>query len=644
MKFVLKHFGKIIEERRLEEGAEYFVGRHKDCDFVLQEEEGLSRKHLKIYQSEETGNWIIESLSDLGGLYLEGEEVDGAEMEADSSFSLKSYTLEFKTESRAPGPQAGESTKVPAPLQGRSLQPVNPADEITEATKPDGKTKFMAEPHLLYSLYIYIQGEFSDHIRLNDKKSWTLGRAKDCDISIDYSILTRKHLKIFNKDGAFYVEDLKSANKSFLNGRELMPRKPVLLRANDKISVSDLKIIFEVRNQNLEKMMSQLTAPAEDDKEASQPAVAAPKVILEDIPEKQATPGPAQKKSAIHRKIGLILAVPFILGPVLYFQNEEKKKEKAKLALQQKEKEQRNQLELLYEEGLKSHEQEKYSFCIRQLEELHALTPSGYFKDSQQILSQCRLGQENQKKMEERKAQEEQRREIAEKIKKIVEKCKKEFAENKIRTEEELNACAAELISGLDPMNTDMAAIKMQIMERENLKSLEAEKQAAFRKQIQSKKVLYNKARRLRDQGKPLKAVKAYNVFVRAVKNFTALKKLKAQAIAERDEILSKYNSELDALHSSCESLIKTGKMKEAYYDCKKVLEFKSDDKKALDAIRLSKNSLQKRFKPLYEQSMLDESFSRIEEAKKIWREITAKDIKEGYYYQKALFQLNKYR
>ena len=641
MKLILKRFGKIIEERLLEEGAEYLIGRHKDCDMVLNEEQGLSRKHLKIYQSGETGNWIIESLSDLGGLYLEGEEVDGAEMEADSSFSLKNYVLEFKTQQK-PAEQAPLPAKVPSNAEAPAE---SAAGNLPEETLAGGETKFLAQPHLLYSLYIYIQGEFSDHIRLNDKTSWTVGRAKECDISIDYNILTRKHLKIFNKDGAFYVEDLNSANKTFVNGQELSPHKSVLLRANDKISVSDLKIIFEVRNQNLEKMMSHLQAPNDDDKEDSLPAMAMPKVILEDTPLETAKPQKTPFKNSLFTvKNGLIaLAAAVGLGITAYSQYKEIQEEKMKIAQQRQEKEQQGRLEIVYQEALKSREEAQYSFCILHLEKLHGKA-GGHYKDSEGLLTQCQLGATKQKEMEEQTAQEEEEKKTSEKIKKIVEKCQKEFADKIIQTSADLDKCAEELTSGLDPINADIAAIRTKITEQENLQSLQEEKREALKQKIQAKKALYNKALRLQKQEKPLKAVSAYNVFLKSVKNFAPLKKLKAKAQAERDGILSKYNSNLQALHDSCNDLIKAGKMKEAYYDCKKVLEFKNDDQKAKQAIRQAQSDLQKKLKPLYEQSVLDESFSRIEEAKKIWEEILSKDIKEGYYYQKAQFQLNKYK
>ena len=60
--------------------------------------------------------------------------------------------------------------------------------------------------------------------------------------------------------------------------------------------------------------------------------------------------------------------------------------------------------------------------------------------------------------------------------------------------------------------------------------------------------------------------------------------------------------------------------------------------------MKTAKLNLQKGFKSIYEQSMLDESFSRIEKAKKLWTEILEQDIKEGYYYKKAFVQIKKYK
>lgn len=636
MKLVLKYFGKVIKESPLEEGREYFIGRQQDCDFVLQEAPGLSRKHIKIYQSSETGNWLVESISEWGGLYLDGEEIESVELEESCSLTLKNHTLDFIKEKVA---QEEESEEQKENLILNTQLGIPAGEEnLNEGTK------VFSDSDLVHSLYVYISGEFSNHISLGEKESWIIGRAEECDISINYSILTRKHLQITKTKEKFYVKDLGSANKTFLNGKELQPNKDNLLRANDEISVADLKIVYEVRNKNYEQMMSNLPAINEnsDNELENLPEMAVPKVVLENTPEESKVL--PKKINFLNKRRAILLILLGLLGFGLYFEYESKQKEKKDLAELQKNKEKKDKFEAFYREALANWEEQRYQLCIDQLEELHQISSAGFFKDSQQMLIHCQNALESQKQKEEYLAQEKIKKETEAKIEKIVEECKKQFAENKIKTEEELNQCAAELIGGLDPGNADISTMRMDIMEKANIKLLEEQKKASYRKSIQRKRALYNKAKKIRDQNKPLKAVSAYDVFLKAARGVSSLKGLYQQAESERNEIQKKYDDELNGLYSSCESLIQSKKMKEAYYDCKRILSFKSDDKKAKQYIEQAKTALKKELKPLYEQSMQDESFSKIEEATKLWKEILEKDVEDGHYYRKAAFQIKKYK
>ena len=47
------------------------------------------------------------------------------------------------------------------------------------------------------------------------------GRAKDCDISLAVSRLSRRHAKLFTKDGRFFVQDLNSSNGTYVNDRRI---------------------------------------------------------------------------------------------------------------------------------------------------------------------------------------------------------------------------------------------------------------------------------------------------------------------------------------------------------------------------------------------------------------------------------------
>ena len=571
----------------------------------------------------------------MGGLYLEGEEVTGVELEDSSSLTLKNYVLEFIKEQ---DDQREENV----------VQ--EPHSSLEEEKSLSGSTRIFSDSDLIYSLYIYIDGEISDHISLNEGQNWIIGRSEECDISIDYSILTRRHLQISKIAGSFYIKDLGSSNKTFLNNKELEPQKEALLKANDEISVSDLKMVFEVRNKNFEQMMSNLPALVSEDSDEVEnlPAIAFSKVVLEETP--QDDDAASKKPGFLNMKKMIILALLVVLGFGLYFKYESNKKEKQRLAQQQKDKEFKDKLNVFYNEAFENYENQRFRPCIGQVEELQkfaAGTDYPNLQNVQKLLVDCQNALEKQIQKEEYLAREKAKKETEEKIKKIVDECKKQFSENIIQTEDDLNRCAEELLRELDPENSEISAMRMEILEREQLKALENEKKEAYRALIARKKALYNKAKNVHNRSKLSEApevVRAYDVFLKSARNFSPLQELYKQAEFDRHDIQKKYDRELARLYESCHTLISRKKLKEAYYDCKKILEFKKDDKKAKEYMNRAKLNLQREFKSIYEQSMLDESFSRIEEAKKLWNEILEKDVKEGYYYKKALSQIKKYK
>ena len=639
MKLLVEHFGIVIKESFLEPRREYFIGRQKECDFVLEDDSGISRKHVKIYQSEESGKWQVESTSEWGGLYLDGEEIQAVELESSCVLKLKNYTLKFIQEEELKAQEAEEDLN-------QGLESPHGSSHLEKEELSIGNaTKIEESTYILYSLHIFIEGEFSDHVSLSLGDSWILGRSEECDICIDYSFLTRRHIQFIKKSAKFYVKDLGSANKTLLNGKEIPPNQEVLLQPDDEVSVADLKILFEIRNTQHEALMKNLPAvlPHSELPASGGPAMAFPKVVLEESPSEETnnTPVPFFKDK---KKKRILLALVPIVAFALYFKYEEDQKKKKALAIEQnKLRLQQERLEVLYEEAVSNLEQGKFQFCIEQLEELHRSSSLGFFEDSKALLMRCQQALIFQKRQKAQEEAEKLRKETEMKIKKLADQCQKEFKENKIKTVEDLNYCAGELLS-LDPNNATVANIMNIIQERETLKQLEEQKRAEFRKFIQGKKVLYNRAKRLRDQNKALKAVSAYNVFLRSARGIASLKALYKKAEEERDGVQKKYDDELNGLYESCESLIEAGKMKKAYSDCKEILKFKNYDRKAVSYIETAKSSLKSEIKPLYEKSLWHESFSRIDEAVKIWLEILEKDIRGGYYYKKADFQLKKYK
>ena len=651
MKFILKQFGQIIKEVLLEEGREYFIGRSEECDFVISPSQGISRKHIKIHFSVEEEAWMVNLMSSGGGLYLDQEEVEAARIDKTMSLGFENYVLEFvkegeeKEEMDFVEDEEGEEDKT-------QIQEDIPQDHsviLAEAGHVDtGSTKIMGNNQLIHSLHISIEGEFSDYVTLKGVDQWLIGRSEDCDISIDYSILTRKHMEIFRTGDNFYIKDLGSANKTLLNGQELSPNQPVQLRANDEIAVCDLCIIFEVRDKKYEQKLSMLPTTSEESSEYM-PEFAAPKVILE---EEDSSSESKDKKSGNKLKVYILRAIIFlaITGATLaYIQTENKKKEevnKAMLEKIKKEKEEVNQLKAMYDEALAYSNEQKFLLCIEGFNDLHEKVPEG-FNDSKQKLAQCHDAERALKQKEEeeraRKEQEEAEKRVAE----AVAQCVKEHEEGLIKTVSELDLCVRkrdDVDHALVRQASAISNIQRVIEEKDMKEQMERKKKEEWAKTLASKRALYYKAQRVaKSEAEVSTKVKAFNRFIRAAGKISSLKKLKQKAQTERDAIQKAYDDELQALVDGCVKPMKEKKYKEAYPNCKKVLDFRPDNEEAQENIEKIASTLEKEMKPDYERSVVQESFANIKEAKEIWQSIVKRDIAGGRYYKKAKAQLEKY-
>lgn len=85
-----------------------------------------------------------------------------------------------------------------------------------------------------------------------------LGRHPDCQIVLDVGAISRQHAQIIHDSGNFFVEDLKSRNGTYVNGRMIEGR--ALLHENDRLKICDLLFTFHLHNQ--ETAAATLDTPA----------------------------------------------------------------------------------------------------------------------------------------------------------------------------------------------------------------------------------------------------------------------------------------------------------------------------------------------------------------------------------------------
>src|SRR5437016_11662328 len=78
-----------------------------------------------------------------------------------------------------------------------------------------------------------------------DAERTILGRQVDVTISLQAKAVSRQHAQILRHDGAFYIEDLNSANGTFLNGNRLAARVPTPFSERDVLQIGPY--VFGVR-------------------------------------------------------------------------------------------------------------------------------------------------------------------------------------------------------------------------------------------------------------------------------------------------------------------------------------------------------------------------------------------------------------
>ncbi|QEL19399.1 SpoIIE family protein phosphatase [Limnoglobus roseus] len=70
-----------------------------------------------------------------------------------------------------------------------------------------------------------------------------LGREDVCGIVVPNHAVSRKHARIIRSNGQFFIEDLKSRNKTLVNNREITERHA--LKHDDRIKICDFQYLFQ---------------------------------------------------------------------------------------------------------------------------------------------------------------------------------------------------------------------------------------------------------------------------------------------------------------------------------------------------------------------------------------------------------------
>ncbi len=79
-------------------------------------------------------------------------------------------------------------------------------------------------------------------LAIEEKKDYIIGRADACDFVIDGKEVSRRHARVFYDGNIPMLEDLKSTNGTFVNGKRV---ETAVLRHNDEINIGNFTIVFD---------------------------------------------------------------------------------------------------------------------------------------------------------------------------------------------------------------------------------------------------------------------------------------------------------------------------------------------------------------------------------------------------------------
>jgi sigma-B regulation protein RsbU (phosphoserine phosphatase) len=103
-----------------------------------------------------------------------------------------------------------------------------------------------------------------------DGGPFTIGRNPDCDMVIPVTSVSREHARIIRVGERFFIEDLKSRNRTFVNNQLVPEESRVPLKNNDKIRICDFVATFRDLEEEEEEDESASTIEATLTQQGSQ--------------------------------------------------------------------------------------------------------------------------------------------------------------------------------------------------------------------------------------------------------------------------------------------------------------------------------------------------------------------------------------
>jgi EmrB/QacA subfamily drug resistance transporter len=188
------------------------LGRDAGADVVLEDPGGrLSRRHARIRLVD--GAPVVEDLGSTNGTFVNGDRIEAARpLAGGDRIEVGDTTLEFVAAPATPPSPDGRGNGAP------TFAPPG-ADGLLRIVSGTGAGSTAP-----------VRG------------SATIGREPECDLQVLDGEVSRRHAKVTIRDGAAVIDDLHSANGTYVDGERILEQRT--LRPGDQIEIGEATIVL----------------------------------------------------------------------------------------------------------------------------------------------------------------------------------------------------------------------------------------------------------------------------------------------------------------------------------------------------------------------------------------------------------------
>lgn len=237
MELLVFHKGKKVFAYPLE-GTQTTIGRSQENDLILSGDQ-VSRVHALVKQ--DNGAYWLEDHSS------HGTHVNGSRAEERTLLNhqdrIQILDWELVVSSGDKQQQSKEETRRTQIAELTKSMPEEALYSQVEFEESTGKVK----TYFPLLLITDASGKLSRVIM--KKKSLVIGKASDCDIVLEDSYISSKHLQVSVTDRGFFVKDLNSTNGTWVNQAKV---QEIYLDDGEKLRVGETEILVSLKQDQVE--------------------------------------------------------------------------------------------------------------------------------------------------------------------------------------------------------------------------------------------------------------------------------------------------------------------------------------------------------------------------------------------------------